>query len=255
MTSTIVEIPQDYENDNQYFVYFLTNKEGDILYIGKTTNLRARIRQHLVADLVKLEPWRETVNKEKIQTFKCLNACDMDLYETYFINKYKPIYNKDKVFNSLPSFEFPPIEPVFYKFKLKSAVGEGSFKDNCIRYIENEDDREDIAIKYPLIKQAHEELGSIKMKAVNYLPERLIDELNFQSETNQALIKTELINNLEVGIFYPLSDLKQLMNKIYTKHNINRKGKAVDIAKYITAKFKTVRKEGAFVKGAVVECT
>lgn len=252
MNSTIIEIPKDPDKDDNYFIYFLYDKEGDILYIGKTTKLRARIRHHLVAELVKLEPWRETVDRSNIKTIKCHNACDMELYETYFINKYKPIYNRDKVYNCLSTFDLPYIEPVIFKFSLSKIIGSGSFKDNCIRYIESEEDREELAIKYPLIKQAHEELGSIKMKALNYLPEKLTEELNFQDSNNQELIKTELLKILVVGNFYPLVDLKQIMNNIYYKFNINKKGKAVDISNYVTAKFKTMRKEDKFIKGAEI---
>lgn len=252
MTNHILEIPMDAENDNLFFVYFLYNSLGDILYIGKTINLRARMRQHFVAELVKVEPWRGAVDRNRIVTVKCSNACDMDLYETYFINKYKPIYNKDKIFNSVPSFDFPHIEPVTYSFKLKVIVGDGSFKDNCIRYAENEEDREILATKFPLIKQAYDELGIARIKSLAYLQDRLIEELHFKDIKTQELLKIDIENSLVRGQIYRLSELKDLMNNLYVKYNINKKGKAVDVGNYVSIKYKSVREGKTTIKAAEI---
>src|SRR4028118_1031544 len=209
-----LDIPIDSEEEN-YYVYFLVDSAETILYIGKTTRLRARMRQHFVAELVAIETWRESVNRNKIITVKCNNACDMDLYETYFINKYKPLYNKDKIFNSSPTFEFPVIEPVIYKFKLKVIVGEGSFKENSIRYIENEEDRDILGLKYPLIKKAFEELGSDKMRALSYNSHRYLVELSFKSENINSIIKEKLLQELLLNVEYKASYIKDLFNNLY----------------------------------------
>ncbi|WP_311949745.1 GIY-YIG nuclease family protein [Mucilaginibacter terrae] len=33
-------------NSHQYYVYIITNKENDVLYIGVTNNLQTRIWEH-----------------------------------------------------------------------------------------------------------------------------------------------------------------------------------------------------------------
>lgn len=248
MTNPVLEIPIDTEKDNLFFVYFLYNSLGDVLYIGKTINLRARMRQHFVAELMKIEPWREAVDRNRIVTVKCNNACDMDLYETYFINKYKPIYNKDKIFNSVPSFEFPYVEPVTYSFKLKVIVGNGSFKDNCIRYAENEQDREILATKFPLIKQAYDKLGVARIKSLGYLQDRLIEELHFKDIKTQELLKIDIQKTLIKGQVYRLSELKDLMNNLYGKYDINKKGKAIDVGNYVSIKIKSLREGRTTIK-------
>lgn len=96
------------------FVYFLYNTDKVLLYIGKTVALRARLTTHFCTTSV--IDWKKDVDRENIMIFPCLNGCDLDVYETYFINRYKPLHNKDKVFEACLSFEPPYIEPRTYNF-------------------------------------------------------------------------------------------------------------------------------------------
>lgn len=99
------------------YVYFLYNHKKDLLYIGKTGALRARLGCHISRDLG--VGWKNTIDNKNIIIFECQNACDLDVYETYFINKYKPLHNKDKVFNTQLSFEPPEIISQKYDFSLQ----------------------------------------------------------------------------------------------------------------------------------------
>ena len=114
------------------FIYFFYDSNDTLLYIGKTSNLINRLRCHFSPEIIKLEPWKQLVDKDRIILYKCKTSTDLDIYETYFINKYNPQYNKDKVFNDTLSFELPELEPISLKreYELAQEVVE-FFNSNC----------------------------------------------------------------------------------------------------------------------------
>lgn len=81
------ELPRDIRG-----VYLLEGKNGKLLYIGKSNDLRGRIRTHLT----KNEIYKEECVLIKVYFIE--SQIDMDIFETYLINVKKPIHNKDKVF-------------------------------------------------------------------------------------------------------------------------------------------------------------
>lgn len=94
------------------YIYFLFNSEDTLLYIGKSISVINRLRTHFSkTDLIKY-PWKSTIDKKKVTLYKCSNTTDLDIYETYFINRYKPKYNQDKLFGQSPTFELPYLEPI-----------------------------------------------------------------------------------------------------------------------------------------------
>ena len=94
------------------FVYFFYDYSNTLLYVGKTSNITERMRQHLSPKNILGQPWKESLNKKNIILYKCENPTDLDIYETYFINKYKPNYNRDKCYKYQPSFDLPYLEPI-----------------------------------------------------------------------------------------------------------------------------------------------
>ena len=58
------------------------------------------------------EPWKTLVDKDKTTLYRCENPTDLEIYETYFINKYKPLYNIEKVYNYKSSFKLPKLKPI-----------------------------------------------------------------------------------------------------------------------------------------------
>ena len=56
------------------------------------------------------------------QEIPTTTECDLDIYETYFINKYEPLHNRDKVFYSRLSFELPYIEPTTYEEYINKKI-------------------------------------------------------------------------------------------------------------------------------------
>ncbi len=61
-------------------------QHGQIIYIGKTTNLDKRIKEHTKDKLKNF--------KGEIYYFKCPHKTAMDSWEYFLINKYHPLYNK-----------------------------------------------------------------------------------------------------------------------------------------------------------------
>lgn len=93
------------------YVYFFYDSNDALLYIGKSISLINRLKSHFSKKSLEVDVWKYTIDKQNIVIYKCDNPTDMDLYETYFINKYKPIYNSEKVFNYSPKIKLPELEP------------------------------------------------------------------------------------------------------------------------------------------------
>lgn len=76
-------------------VYFLYGKSDSLLYIGKTNSFRSRIADHLRGD------GRSKLFARHIEVIKLYrfdDGMERDIYETYCINTYNPIYNASKVY-------------------------------------------------------------------------------------------------------------------------------------------------------------
>lgn len=222
-----------------FFVYCFYDSSNNLLYIGKTTQLENRMRQHFSKDSLELDKWKNMVDKKNLILHECQNPVDLDIYETFFINKYTPIYNKDKIFNSIPTFELPYLQPIPYAIKDREVLI-GSFKDCCIRYTESSNEEKTVILeKYPVIKEAFELLGEERMKSLSYNIHRIKDELQLKSDITAKEIKSELLLALKLDTEYTITEVKEIFNSIYSKLGINKKGTSHDIEEY----FKIERKK------------
>jgi len=91
-------------------IYKLYNDKDNLLYIGKTKNIHQRINQHL-AEKNKIS-WKSTI--DKIMIAEVDSDIDLELYETYLINKLKPIYNGAKLYNNNSKIELKDLN--FYEY-------------------------------------------------------------------------------------------------------------------------------------------
>ena len=92
---------QEEKNSGVRYIYRFADKNGNIIYIGKTNNLKIRIRNHLST---KGHLPKECY--EKIYKIEFMVVCSdvlMDIKELYYINLYKPRFNYINKHNS-PSF-------------------------------------------------------------------------------------------------------------------------------------------------------
>lgn len=99
-------------------VYFFRDAEGKILYIGKATSLKDRVRSYFGADLIKTRGPRlvDMVFKASGITWEETNSVlEALILEANLIKKYQPYYNKqekdDKSFNcvAITKEDFPRI--------------------------------------------------------------------------------------------------------------------------------------------------
>ena len=99
----------------KYYIYKMYNNKDELLYIGKTHNLYARMNAHFSNAILNEQPWKQEVNK--IEVIELYNQYDIDIIEIYLIGKEKPKYNSDKVYeNASPSFN------INYKIKNKFII-------------------------------------------------------------------------------------------------------------------------------------
>lgn len=129
-----------------------------------------------------------------------------------------------------------------------NKISSKSFKSNCLSYIENENERTYLGDRFPLIKESYEKLGADRMKAVNYLPDRLKNELKFKNVDIQQCIKDELNRLLNVGDTYTLPEIKSTINDIYSRLYLTKKGKSTDINQYFETRTKSTRVDGKTIK-------
>ncbi len=99
-------------------VYVWRDKENKILYIGKATSLRDRVRSYFAPDVIKTRGAHivDMVFRSHTVTFQeTMNALEALILEANLIKKYKPYYNTkekdDKSFNcvAITSEDFPKV--------------------------------------------------------------------------------------------------------------------------------------------------
>mgnify|MGYP000930061794 CR=1 FL=1 len=87
--------------DDIMAIYFLYDESDTLLYVGKTKNLRLRLKMHHKGEVA-----NNTSHFSKdIDYFKYFipeNEMNMDIYETYIINTMNPKYNVTKRFDINP---------------------------------------------------------------------------------------------------------------------------------------------------------
>ena len=72
------------------YVYRFKSDIGEILYVGKTTDLKKRVEQHLKTNTLPVS-FKELASK--VEYIKFYSDPDLHIAENYYINKYKPEYN------------------------------------------------------------------------------------------------------------------------------------------------------------------
>jgi len=106
--STIINLRSKNKIPDYGGVYAFYSKEGYLIYIGKTASFKQRMNYHLSDGYKKLI--------SRMEVFRLDNEIDREIYETYLINKWKPLFNIKKTFSYSPLSkmlkEFDPFESV-----------------------------------------------------------------------------------------------------------------------------------------------
>ena len=66
-------------------VYAFYSKEGYLIYVGKATSFRRRMNYHLS------DGYKKFI--QRMEVFRIDEETDREIYETYLINKWKPLFN------------------------------------------------------------------------------------------------------------------------------------------------------------------
>ncbi len=107
-------------------VYCFVNKEGEILYIGKASNLRKRVKDHFQHPAFKEEFFLE--DTQKIGYIKTDSEISALILEANLIKKYKPKFNvvwrddKNYFFVGMTKEKFPQIFITHQPQKIKKPI-------------------------------------------------------------------------------------------------------------------------------------
>lgn len=85
-------------------IYFFYDSVDTLLYIGKSTNLKSRLKNHFSPDSIKLDPWKQMVNKEKIivYTSSQIKEVLVNIYKQFKISKNPKGTDITKYYNAKP---------------------------------------------------------------------------------------------------------------------------------------------------------
>lgn len=90
-TYSQIENPTIINDSKGFYAYKFLNKYNEILYIGKTIDIKDRMYTHFGSNgHLGKDKYSQVY---KIEYIECDNNADMSVKEIYFINKYKPPFN------------------------------------------------------------------------------------------------------------------------------------------------------------------
>lgn len=129
-TLTIEKRAEKYKkqrNESDYFVYKFLDVDKRIIYIGKTIRLPARMVQHFKTDSHLTEECYDKVEYVFYSSLK--TKAEMDIYEIYLIDKFRPHYNIKSVYEQeevsgivLPDLIWQEYQNESLDFKEKSKM-------------------------------------------------------------------------------------------------------------------------------------
>lgn len=116
------------------------------------------------------------------------------------------------------------------------------FRDNIKEYIELKADKENyltnafridqLENNYPIIINAYNILGALKIKSLGYDKERITKELSNNLPKTKTAIFHNLKKHFKPNTKHSKADIKNIIQNIYNKLDINKKAKATDIKEY-----------------------
>lgn len=104
---------EDTIEQNQFYVYRFIDKNNKIIYVGRTGDLKRRLRSHMNNGHLPEECYSSI---SKIEYIMLENFADMALYEVYFINKFCPEYNTQDKSETPSTIDLPEKEWVLSKY-------------------------------------------------------------------------------------------------------------------------------------------
>lgn len=112
-----------------------------------------------------------------------------------------------------------------------------TFRSLCLKYIQGDVDRNYIATKEPLVKEAYDCLGQDRMKALCFKKEQIRKAVSDVKPEISDAVENEIRSKFKVGSSYPLSEAKKIIATIYTELGVQKKAKATDLDGYFKTKY------------------
>lgn len=113
------------------YVYRFIDIEGKVIYYGKTLNMQNRMNSHFTKGHLPKECYQSVA---KIEYQKHKTESDALIYETYYITKYSPKYNKLGQSRDKPTIQLEEKDWKTYQV-LKKQVEKSPESWGCLTYI------------------------------------------------------------------------------------------------------------------------
>lgn len=124
--------------DKKYYVYKFLNDNQEVLYVGKTTNLKDRMFKHFNSGHLSPECYSEV---SSIRYIECKTDLEMTIKEIYFIDKYKPKYNSvfvnDESMDPIEEFDNIKWDKEYKIEKQAKVIDKDLIKTNDINKLKN----------------------------------------------------------------------------------------------------------------------
>lgn len=161
------------------------------------------------------------------------------IHNTYYIVKDPTAQTHNH--NGITYNYAPSTAPEFSGLNKLDLKEKPDFKTLCEEYIELRESpfsigKDSIEMEYPVIKQAYEELGIEKMKALKFRRKDIEVELIKQNKFRSEDWKVVQILNYKVGQWLTVSELKEDLKKAYQTLGIQALPKGTDILKFYEIK-------------------
>lgn len=183
------------ENDNRrFYVYKMYDENEELLYIGKTTNIEARINQHFSKDTIEKQSWKEDVVYIDYYEFK--TKVDMDIMELYYIALERPKHNELSTDTEKPQIS------IIYTCKEPKKINRKPIKQKIIEININKETKNQMINNLNIYEGRINDIGKKK-----------------NSKIKQPLTRTWFMENDE-------ETLKQLMNNITNYFKNKAKGES-----------------------------
>ena len=135
-------ITRNNNNHTYYYVYRFLDKDDNIIYVGKTTNIYQRIFVHISKSISFYHNENQSLmypNVYKIEYCQVPSDYHMNIYEMHYICKYNPPFNTNYKTNNKQLFNLPELSWKLYIFN--------SFVKDYIEFFYKINDKKDINVK------------------------------------------------------------------------------------------------------------
>jgi predicted GIY-YIG superfamily endonuclease len=185
-----------------YYIYKALDINLEVIYVGLTTNVNQRMKQHKMSS-----EWYDEA--DYIFIAECDNKTSMLLYEQYYINKYNPKYNKkDKRYDEVKILKVNDLI-FYYEYKSNISIINNYYNiDYRISKLTEEVLNEKISVKNDVIV----------INDKDYLEESYVDKLNtYKFKGFCDIYKIYTSKNIKES---HKSFIKNKLNSSYLEHSL-----------------------------------